>query len=433
MGGQFLMLLISFVSRNVFIQILGIRYLGLSSLFTNILSVLSLAELGIGNAIIYSLYKPLNDKNTEKVAALMSFYKKCYLFIGSAIIIIGLFLTPFIKYLAKDYSGIDNVYLIFILFVFNTGISYFFSYKQSLLVADQKQFKATINHYSYSLAMNIMQIIILLNTSNYILFLICQSFFIILENLTISYITNKSYPFLKNRSVKRIDSNDLRIIKKNTTAMVFHKIGGIIVYGTDNIIISVFLGLSSAGLYSNYKLITTSLSVIVKQFFLSLTASIGDLGAENNKKRVEEVYQIVLFINHFIYGFCSVCFFFLIKAFMSLWLGSGYALSDWVGIAFAIEFYFSGTRAPNTTFKEALGYFWNDRYKPIIESILNLILSVFFVTQYGITGVLIGTVLSNILTSYWIEPYVLYKNQFNKHLSSYFKTISVYFFANIII
>lgn len=429
--GQSLGLLISFFARIVFIQILGVEYLGLNSLFTNILSILTLVELGIGPAIAFSLYKPLADKDIEKVKSLMKLYKKAYISIGLIILILGVSFTPFLDIFIKAIPGIPNMHLIFMLFVINVAISYFYSYKRSLIISDQKRYIATIYRYSFFIILNIIQIIILYLTRNFVLFLLCQIVATLIENIMVSNKADKLYPYLKESNVQKVDQSTLKQISKNVRAMLVHKLGGVVVNSTDSIIISKFVGLVQLGLYSNYQLITNALNIVTTQVFSSITASVGNLGATEKDDKKRFIFNVVFFLNFWIYGFIAICLIVLVNPFIELWIGKKYVLSTIVVSIIIFNFYLYGMRKGVLTFRDALGIYWYDRHKPIFESIINLVASLILVKQVGLVGVFIGTTISTLTTCFWVEPYVLYKYGLRSPVSPFFIRYLVYFIVTV--
>ena len=424
--GQIFGILISFVSRIIFIKILSTEYLGVNGLFTNILTILSLVELGVGSAMIFNLYKPLAINDKEHIKSLMMLYKKAYSVIGILVILLGVLFTPIYPYLINEVPNIPNLNLIYILFVLNTGISYFYSYKRSLIICDQKRYIATIFRYAMYFILNIVQIVVLLFTKNYILFLIAQVLFTWLENVFISKKADKMYPYLLEKDVQPIKKKELKEIKRNIKAMMFHKIGGVIVNSTDNILLSRLVGITSVGLYSNYYMITNALETIIMQFFNSIVASIGNLNAKSDKKRLQEVFDKVFFLNFAIFCTVCTCLFNLMNPFIKIWIGKEYMFSIETVATIIICFYLKGMRRSCLTFRDALGIFWYDRYKPIAESIINLVASIILGSKYGVTGIFIGTIISTITTSLWVEPYVLYKYGFNDKLKKYIIQFSKY-------
>lgn len=424
--GQSLGLLISFISRIVFIRVLGAEYLGLNGLFTNILSILSLIELGIGPALTFSLYKPLAEKETEKVKSLMMLYKKVYLIIGILILVLGFILTPLLEVFVKEIPDIPHIHLIFMLFVINAAISYFYSYKRSLIISDQKRYIATIYRYGFYIVLNIIQIIVLNLTHNFILFLICQIIATLAENIVISKKADKLYPYLKDTQVQKVDKSTINQITKNVRAMIAHKLGGVVVNSTDSLIISKYVGLVGVGLYSNYQLLINALNIVISQIFSSITASVGNLGATETEDKKRSIFYIVFFLNFWIYGFISICLVVLINPFIELWIGKSYILNGSIVIVIILNFYLSGMRKGVLTFRDALGIYWYDRHKPIFESIINLIVSLILVKQFGMIGVFLGATVSTVTTCLWVEPFVLYKYGFKSSVFPYFVRYSLY-------
>lgn len=420
MIGQILSIIINFIARAIFIKILGSEYLGINGLFTNILSILSLAEMGIGTAIIYKLYKPLAEGDEYRTSALMNFYSKAYQRIGVLILILGILLLPILPYFIKDNQGISNISFIYILFLINTVVSYFFAYKRSIIIADQRNYITTIYKYAFYILLNIVQILLLILTKNYIYFIVTQIIITISENIMISLKADKMYPFLKENKNISLNVEDSRKIIKDVKALICHKIGGVIVGGTDNIIISSIVGIKWVGLYSNYNLIISALATIIGQIIGGVTSSIGNLNAIDSKEKSYEMYENILFFYFWLIGFCVICLWILFNPFINLWIGEHYVISRNLVLLIIINFYISQMRMPTLIYKETMGLFWQDRYKPLFESVINIIVSIVLAKRIGIAGVFIGTMISSITTAFWIEPYVLYKYGFKKNVYSYF-------------
>lgn len=245
---------------------------------------MSLAELGIGSSIIYSLYKPLAQKDESKVKALMNLYKKTYEFIGIFIGIVGVLIIPLLPLFIKNSTDIPHMYRYYVLFLLNSVLSYFFTYKRSLAIADQKNYLVAINDFAFLFFMNIVQVIALYFYSNFTLFLIVQILFTLFSNINISRTVDKRYSYLKEKDVVSLDKQTKDEVKKNVIGNMSSKIGGVIVMGTDNILISTFVNLTAVGIYSNYSLIVTSVQNLCKQITNSITASVGNFAVSNKKK-----------------------------------------------------------------------------------------------------------------------------------------------------
>lgn len=408
-------LLLQFMNRSVFIHFLPEEYLGMNGLFSNVLSFLSLAELGVGSAINFALYKPLKEGDVEALKSLMSLYRHLYKAVGVIVFILGSILMPFLPLLIKDLnSDIKYIYLYFMLYLFNSGISYFYTYKRSLIICDQKEYISTVATTISSIVLKVMQIAVLIVFESYAAYLSVMVAATIAENLIISAVADKMYPYLKDKNNKELDPKVLSEIKKNVFALIFHRIGEIIVYATDNIIISKFIGLVSVGLYSNYTLIIQAVKTVTNRFFNAITASLGNLVAFDDKEYVEKMLYNILFINAWIFSFCSISLLCLLQPFIKLWLGEKFLLSDSTVVIIVINFYLTGMRSTVLMFRNATGIFWYDRYKPIAEGAINLIMSVPLALRYGIAGTLSGTIISTLSVPFWVEPYILFKYYFNK-------------------
>ena len=421
LAAQFVVILLNFINRTIFIHFLGVEYLGLGGLFSNILSMLSLAELGIGVAISFSLYKPLEENDIRKIKALMNFYQFAYRIIGFTILGLGLCLIPFLDYLIKDKPDIPYFILIYILFLMNTVVSYFFTYKRSLLSADQKEYVNSINRTIFSVIQSIGQFLVLLFTKNYLFYLIVVVICTLFSNIRISYQCDKMYPYLKNNREK-LTKAETKLSMKYVAAQFSHKVGGIVVSGTDNVLTTSLVsgGLAIVGLYSNYLLLINTIKNIITMFFTSVTASVGNLNAENNVEKSKSVFDKMFFINMCFYGITTSCIYNLANDFICLWIGEEYLLSAGVVIVIVINYFVAGMRQTCQTYNTTLGLFWNDRYKPWIEAVVNLVASIVLVHYYGFMGVLLGTLISTITTSFWVEPCILYKHGFKMKLTDYF-------------
>lgn len=432
---QVFIILISFIGRTFFIKFLGSEYLGINGLFTDILSILSFAELGVGTAIIYSLYKPISDKDEKKISAYVNLYATTYRIIGFIILIIGIMIIPFLPYLIKDFEQYTtiNIRLIYILFLLNSSMTYFYSYKRSLIVANQKKYIDSINRIVCLVFLNIVQIFILYITKNYILYLCIQILFSILENVSITIIANKLYPFINNYKKERLNNNEKKELIKNVKSLVLHKIGSTLVSNTDNLLISAYIGLNIVGIYSNYSMIITAIKTVLNQMFASITASVGNLNVEENNEKSYNIFSLILFTNFWIVCIITTLIIAVLNDFIIIWLGEEYLLSLPILIAIVINFFLYEMRQTLFIYKNTYGLFQYDRYVPIIEAIINLVVSIVFLRIWGIMGIFIGTIISTLTTCFWVEPYFLYKKKFNKNLMKYFKQYFMYVVITIVI
>ncbi len=423
--GQFAALVIQFVARIFFVKYLSAEYLGLSGLFSNILSMLCVAELGVGPAMSYSLYKPLAEKNIETVKSLMRLYRNTYRSIGSVILLMGILTIPVYPFFISGKPDIPNLDLIYFLFVFNTGVSYFYSYKRSLIACDQKKYIESIVHYAFYFGYNVLQIIILVTTQNYLAFLLCQIIANIVENFTLAKKADQMYPYLKEKNVLPIQQKELSEIKRNIGATIFHKFGSIIISGTDNLLISKFVSLAATGLYSNYFILINAVNTIFSQVFTAITASVGNLNVLEGKEKVNDIFNKAFFLNFWVYGFCAICLQTLLQPFVTLWLGENFLLDHFTVTVIVVNFYLTGMKRVLLSFRDATGTYYYDRYRPLVEAFINLVMSLILVHVCGITGVFLGTAIST-LACIWVEPYVIYKYTLRTPLRFYWKKYCAY-------
>lgn len=432
---QILTVVMNFVVKVVFTRTISMEYLGVNGLFANIITMLSLADLGIGTAIPYSLYKPLAEKDTKKVKVLMKFYAKVYNIIGTIVLLIGLGLIPFLSLLIKGGEGVPHLEFIYALFVIHSASSYFFVYKRFLIDSDQKGYITARITFIFSFVLSLVQIAILYLWHNFIFYLLSSIVFVVAQNIYISRKAAKLYPYIKDKTEEKMDPKDIKEITKNVSSLFIYKVGSVVTNGTDNMVISKFLGLIPVGIYSNYVLVTKSLNNVVSQLFTAITSSIGNLVVTSNKKHSRHVFENLVFLNFWFYTFCSVAILVLINPFIRLFFGGKFVLSSGVVFALVVDFYLNGMQSTSTSFLNAYGLFYEGRYRPIFMVILNIIVSILLVKPLGITGVLIGTIISRIFTICWMDPRVVYKYGFKeeKKIWPYYMNYIGYFILFVII
>lgn len=411
----------AFATRTLLIYKLGVEYVGLDGLFASILTFLNMAELGFGTAIVYKLYKPIAENNIEEVNALLKYYRKIYRWIGLIILVVGLALTPFLPYIVdvNRVPGSLNVYVLYFICLSSTVVSYLlFAYKNALFNAHQRQdciskIASAIFCFQY-----IFQIGILVFVPNYYLFLLIHLLSTIFKNLGTAYFTNKYYPQYKCEGTlnKEVRSD----IKHRIEALIYNKIGVTIINGSDNIIISKFLGLFTLGIYVSYYYIFS----IVHSFFNVLRdAMTAGIGNKIITESVDENYQLlerIYFVYAWMTGLCSIGLAVLYKPFMTLWIGEERTLSIGFSIIMAIYFYFWIIRFVVVMFKNAQGLWWEDRFRPFCEGIVNLILNVIMVRFMGLFGVVLSTIIAMLTISVPWETHVLFSKYFKRSMKPYF-------------
>lgn len=426
-------IVIGLIAQAVFIKILGIEYLGLNGLFTNIISMLGIVELGLGNAIIFNLYKPLALNDTETIKSLMKFYKKSYILIASVVLIIGLVIIPFLPLLIEKVTVNINIVGIYLLFLIDIVCSYLLSYKRSIFYADQKNYYVNIIHIGYTILLNLSQLVILFFTKNYYLYLAIKIIIRLIENLIITTLANKKYPYLLEKNIKNIDKKIEKDIFTKVKALFFHKIGGFIVLGTDNILISKYLGLAVVGLYSNYYMIINAIQTLFSQALVALTPSVGNLLVKENKNKTFEVFKKIRFMNFWIATFTSVCILNMMQQFITIWIGEKYLLADVVLIVLVFNFFQKMMRNSYQTFKEAAGIYYEDRYVPLFESIINIVTSIILVKIIGLPGIFLGTIISGFVLWFYSYPKYIYKKLFDRRIIDYLKETISYILLFVII
>lgn len=430
--GQGIQLILGFVNRLVFIRCLNAEYLGVNGLFTNILSMLSLAELGIGTAIVYELYRPLAEKDEKKIASLMRFYQKAYCGIGLLIAVAGMCVIPFLNIMIAEPPKInENLVLIYCIFLFNTASSYFFSYKSSILTADQKNYLVVGINYIIVFVQSILQIIILLVTRNFILYLICQSVGTLTYNVIISRVADKRYPSIRGKNIQPLDEDSRNGLFKNIKALIIIKIGGVLVNSTDNIIISSIKGLAATGLNSNYTLLLNTLNSILQQIFNGITASVGNVNAVETNEKKKKMFKIINFLNFWLFAWCTIAFIILANSIVSICFGTRYILGQNIVIISAINFYVVGMQNAVWTYKTTMGLFDYGKYLVVGTGVINIILSIILGQKWGLFGILLATFISRIVTNVWYDPYAVLKYGFKDNPMEYFGTYIKYLIVGV--
>lgn len=423
---QFMGQATGFIVRTIFIKVLAAEYLGINGLFTSILQVLSLAELGVNAALIYSMYRPMAEKNIESISTYMGLYKKIYRVIGFVVLSIGLLLTPFLDFFITSRPNIpENLELIYCLYVIRTASTYFFAYKQSAFQADQKNYVISKNTLLFTIIRSLVEIVVLLMFKQFLVYLIVAVVFNYVQNIWIAHLANKAYPFLKEKAPKA-DPQIVKDLVKNVKAMFMHKVSAVVLNSSDNIILSMFSGILAVGLYSNYSMILVLVRNCLYMIFDGIVPSVGNLCASKGKKEVYNVFQVISYGNMWITGFCSVCMFFIFNPFITVWVGADYLLGQEVVAAIVISFYIQTNMRAIDMFRSATGLFYNDRYVPILQCLVNIVVSIIFVKMIGVAGIFVGTSVAMLSTVFWVQPVLVYKKVFDRSVWLYFAQYFLY-------
>lgn len=432
----FLTFIISFIAKTVFIKILGNEYNGLNGLFSNIISILSIAELGIGSAIIFNLYKPIAENNRELIKALMKIYKKAYQVIALIVFILGLLFLPFVNLIVGENNINENLGVIFLLYLLSTIVSYLFTYNRSIIIAHQENYIIIICDILYKIILNIFQILILGYTKNYILYLLIQVIFTLVENIIITIIAYKKYPYLKEKNVKSIPKEMKENIFLSIKGLLYYKISGSFINGTDNIIIANFCGIITVGSYSNYLMIITVCTTLLSQAFSATTSSVGNLLATSDDRNIINTYHNMLYLQFLINNVCYTLLYNIMHLIIKMWLGTNFLLSNDVLLLLIISNYIASMGLVIRCFKESAGIYHEDRFIPIIEALMNIGISIVLGKLIGINGIILGTIISSLIRYIYDYPVYVFKRLFKESMSLYFykmlKYIIIFFISFIL-
>ena len=419
--GRVLTILLNFVVRTIFIYCLNEAYLSVNGLYSNILTVLSLAELGFGSAMVYRMYAPVAVKDYQKTAALLCFYKKIYAIIGVVIFDLGLCIIPFLDYIIKDKPDVSGLTLYYILFLINTTISYWFaSYKASVLYADQKEYIRTNVQNTMAIVQSALQIILLLLFRKYLLYLLIQLVGNIFLNLYVAHLVDKRYPEIQTYQGASLSAEERVQIRKDTEALVLSRFGHVALNGTDNIIISAVVGVLWVGRLSNYTLICDSVTSVLCQITAAITGSLGNFFATEDKHAGYALFKKVEFLNFWLYGFSFIALVTLLDPFVQIWAGGRFVLGLPISIAIAINFFVAGYMNTLWVFRSTLGLFKQGKFRPILVAILNIVLSIVLGRLWGVFGVLFATFLSRAAISLWYDPLILHRYGFEVSCKPFF-------------
>lgn len=408
-----------FLLRKVFLDALGPDLLGLSSLILSIIGLLSLAELGISSAIIYALYKPFAEKDYKKVMGYIQYYTKFYKVIGLVIILLGIALLPFFPLFIKGDIDLTDARLYFLLSLANTVITYFFSAKFSLLVVAQENYRITIAYTSSIALTALLQMVALNLYESFYLYLLIQLMINLVYFVVINAYIKKRFDW--SRVVPDpLGGQEKKDLTKNIRALFIHKISGFAVFGTDNLLISYYINIAVVGIYNSYYFVTEFAAKMVQKAFNGITASIGNLLVEGDKVKAYDVHKKLFFFNFWIASFITISYFNTIRQFVLIWLGETQFLDTFTITILLLNLYFTMLRASVENFQEAAGLYQQDQVAAILEAIVNLGCSILLVQYFGLPGIFLGTLISNLTMVFLVKPRIVYKYVFQEKLSKYF-------------
>lgn len=414
-------LLLEFISRFVFIKYLGAELLGVNGVFTNVIQCLSLAELGMNNVVMFSYYEPLANNNTRKLSALNAFYKKVYNTIAVSVTMIGLCIIPLLKYIINTDYAIPHLYLIYLLFLIDTVVSYLCVYKVTILNADQNGYISSQYDIIFNSLRTICQMASLFLLKNFLIYLAIKIIFSALSNILKAKKVDKDYEF--TQTTECLSTNEKSTIFNTIKSGFIYKISAVLMNSTDNMLISSIVGTIWVGLLSNYVTLCTSVTSFVVIIFNNLTASIGNLVATESKEKRLQIFEVMSMMSNWIAFVCFICTLILCNDFIRLWLGGKYVLEQSIVLPKVMMLYVSCVMQPIFSYREALGLYVKTKYVMLLSAILNIVLSIIMGIVWGTAGILIASLISVGVTYFWYEPTVLYKDYFNDTVNKYFRRI----------
>lgn len=418
-------IILPFFTRTVLLYIMGTKYLGLNSLFSSILSFLSLTELGIGGAMVYSMYKPIAQNDNETICALMNLYRKLYRIIGMVVLCLGLAIMPFLDKLINDEIPADvNLHVLYFIYLINAVLSYWlFAYKNALLQAHQRSdvnsnIASIIVPISYAVMLGALFI-----TRNYYAYVIWMPIFTIITNLIRSRYVDRHFPELKptGEISKELKSS----ITKKVAALIGTKLNTVVLNAADNLVMSAFLGLTVIAVYGNYHYIMTSITGFLGIAYSSMTAGLGNsIQVETVEKNYSD-FKKISFMNAWLVGWCTVCLACLYQPFMRIWVGEELMFPFYVVLEICVYFYIYMIRKIPVVYKDAAGIWWEDRFRPYVCMVVNVVLNITLVQIIGISGVILSTVFSLVISIPW-ENYTIFKYVFHCSGGEYYAKMFLY-------
>lgn len=413
--------LLSFAVRVVFVRCLNAEYLGMGGLFTNILTILSLAELGAGTAIVYSMYKPLAENDYEQIKSLISLYKKLYLIIGLLVFVLGLGFIPFLDFFVKERPSIpyQEFILIYVLTVVQTASTYFFSYKFSIFLANQQGYIVQKTNIILSIFKSVLQILILVLLKNYISYLVIGILISFVTNIVLTHRAVTMYPYLREKA-RPLDKEVSATIKRNILAMLLYKIGIVTATTIDTLIMSRCFGIIMVGIYSNYHLIISYSDKLFSSVLGTITPTLGNLMVTADDEKKMRVFSTMQMIYYWLSTYLAVGLIVCFNPFIEYVFGTEYLFDQSIVIALVISITLTNFQRPCSLTRDATGLFWYGKLRPLAMAILNIIFSIVAIRLWGVIGVVIGTALSKLCTYVWYDPYIVFKHSLKGSLIKYY-------------
>lgn len=411
----------TFVTRTIFIKELGVEYAGVQGVFSDILTILSFAELGIGSAITYALYKPIADNDSREIGKYMYAYKVIYQIIALVVFLVGCSLIPFLHFIINGVPNVsEDIRFIYFLFVVQSASSYLLIYKATFLTAAQKDYLVSKFKIITSVVIAIIQCFFLLLYHSFIVYLIFSILAALLQNYIIAHIAEREYPILKEKSKIKLTKEECAALFSNVRALFLYKVSGVALNGTSSLITSIVINTVTVGILSNYKLLTNQLKGFLSQIFKATAASIGNLAVTSSSENQHKVFLQMLFICFWVYCISSAILFTIVNPFIQLWLGNKFVFDFSIIAVIVLDFFIEGMLSPISQFRTSNGLFVQGKYRPVVMAILNVILSVWLGKKFGVAGIFMGVITARALTQLWFDPWILYKYVFKRSVKPYF-------------
>ena len=416
-GNEMLVVILKFVTRTVFIHALGKAYLGINGFFADIISMLSLAELGVDTAITYQLYKPLAERDDKRVRMLLKFYKQAYRVIGTVILLMGLAMIPLLPHLIRDYESLAelniNAVLVFMMFLLQSVSSYwFFAYRSTIMMANQRKYVLDLAGYVVAIVSNVAQILVLVFFKNFIAYTGTVLCFSVIANLVYALIAQRYFPQFFIKEEGSLQKEEIRGLFKDCGAVFLYNVNGVVLKATDNIVLSSFLGLTMVGLYSNYLLFYTTITKLLGQVYRSVRASMGNLFVEADMGRKFQMFKVMNFLTVVLYGTAGIGVTVCADELITVWISDSYVIPQPFALLIGIEIYLWGLVNNIYQIRNVSGTFRNMWYRPLFGIVINIVVSVGLVQVCGIYGVIIGTIATLLLTNIAMDIHVVYKYSF---------------------
>jgi O-antigen/teichoic acid export membrane protein len=419
---QVSILFLNIVATTLFIKKLGIEYLGINGLFSNLFILLSFAEFGIGTVMVYSLYEPLANEDTKKIASIYRFFKKIYIIMSLVSVLVGILLIPILKYIVNTELAINNIVLYYLLFLISMIISNMLGYKTNLIIADQKRYIVGLYRFFFNSIAVILQIIYLIITMNFTHYLIIVLVKNIVYNFAVSRKVNLVYPFINDKdNYNSISLKEKKHILKKIREVFSYNFAQSLLTGTDNILISTLVGTVWVGYYSNYNAIIAGVMSLVDTIYTSISASIGNVIAKQSLENQYKLFKIIEVINFWITGFTTTCLYILLQDFIILWIGKKYLFDLKILIVLLFNYYLVCTMNSIRIFRAASGMFEKVKHVMILAAVINIFLSILMGSIFGVFGILLATAITALSTYYWYEAKLLLESKFECSVRIYFK------------